>query len=283
MGRKIHPTAMVDARAELAEGVTVGPQAVIESDVAIGEGCQIMAGAVVRRYTSLGPGNVLHPFVVLGGEPQDYKFDADSRTYLRIGRDNVFREHVTISRATTAGGATVIGDGCYFMTGSHVGHDSVIADRVILTNNAAIAGHCEIGTRANLSANMVVHQFCWVGELVMSRGNSGTSQHVPPFVMIRDINLVVGLNSVGMRRAEYLNAADRAQIRQAFRLLYRSKLTPARALAEMDAQRDWGAAAGRFRDFIRRVLSAQPPYRRGLATARTGQRGRSGEQASSFD
>ena len=272
MGAKIHPTAVVDKQAELGDGAVIGPYTVIEADVTIGEGSELMAGVVVRRYATLGPGNVVHPYAVLGGEPQDHKFDPDSKTYLRIGQDNVFREHVTINRATTEGGATVIGNGCYFMTHAHVGHDSVVADKVILTNDAAVAGHCEIGARAILSANMVVHQFCWVGELVMTRGNAGTSQHVPPFVMVKGVNYVSGLNTVGLRRAEYISDADSGQIRNAFRLLYRSKLTPAEALAEMDAHDDWGAPAGRFRDFVRRALSAEKPYNRGLVTARGAQR-----------
>ena len=137
---KIHPTAAVDKGALLGEAVEIGPYAVIESDVVIGDGCRIMAGAVIRRYTTLGEGNVVHPYAVLGGEPQDYKFDPASETHLRIGSGNVFREHVSISRATASGGATVIGDNCFFMAQSHVGHDSVIADGVVLTNGTHVAG-----------------------------------------------------------------------------------------------------------------------------------------------
>lgn len=272
MATKIHSTALVDKQAELGAGVVVGPYVVIEPDVTIGDDCELMTGAVVRRYTELGPGNVVHPYAVLGGEPQDYKFNRTSKTYLRIGRGNIFREHVTINRATTEGGATVIGNGCFFMAAAHAGHDSVVGDHVVLTNSVAVGGHAEIGSRAVLSVHTGVHQFCWVGELVMSRGHSGTSQHVPPFVMIKDINHVSGLNVVGLRRAEDFTDTDRDQIKQAYRLLYRSKLTPEQALAEMDSHNDWGAPALRFRDFVRRVLSAEAPYDRGLATARPAQR-----------
>ncbi|MCD4699534.1 MAG: acyl-ACP--UDP-N-acetylglucosamine O-acyltransferase [Phycisphaerae bacterium] len=278
MATKIHETAVVDGSAELGDGVVVGPHAVVESDVTIGDGCELMVGAVVRRCTSLGWGNVVHPFCVLGGEPQDYKFGPGEKTYLRIGSDNIFREGVTVNRATTPGGATVIGDGCFFMTGSHVGHDSVVGNRVVLTNSAALAGHCEIADMVILSAFVVVHQFCRVGELVMMRGFSGAGQHVPPFVMLGGVNYVVGLNSVGLRRADYITDADRKQIKEAYRLLYRSSLKPKDALVEMDARDDWGAAAGRFRDFVRRALEAEPPYNRGLTTARAAQRtGNTGE------
>ncbi len=272
MATKIHETALVDGSAKLGDGVVAGPHAVVESDVVIGDGCELMAGAVIRRYTTLGQGNVVHPFCVLGGEPQDYKFDPDQKTYLRIGSDNIFREHVTISRATAPGGATVIGDGCFFMTQSHVGHDSVVGNRVVLTNSAALAGHCEISDRVILSAYAAVHQFCRVGELVMTQGTAGISQHVPPFVIIRGINYVVGLNSVGLRRADYITEDDRRQIKEAYRLLYRSSLKPKDALTEMDARSDWGAPACRFRDFVRRALTAEPPYNRGLTTARAAQR-----------
>jgi len=272
MAARIHPTAIVDSSAQLGDGVVVGPGAVVEADVTVGQGCELMAGAVLHRFTALGARNVVHPHAVLGGVPQDYKFDAGSTTYLRIGDDNVFRECVTLSRATAAGGATVIGSRCYFMTLSHVGHDSVVSDGVVLTNGAAVAGHVEIGPGAILSAYTVVHQFCWIGERVMTRGNSGASQHVPPFAMLKGINLASGLNAVGLRRAKDITGEDRRQIKEAYRLVYRSSLPLAEALAEMDVRDNWGAPASRFREFIRRVVSARPPYDRGLITDRTGRR-----------
>ena len=269
----IHPTAIVDASARLGAGVIIGPHAVVEPDTVIGDGCEIRAGAVIRRYTEMGPGNVVHSCAVLGGEPQDYKFDPNSRTFLRIGANNVFREHVTLSRATTAGGATVIGSGGYFMACSHVGHDSVIGDGVVLVNGAGVGGHAELHDRAILSAYVMIHQFCWVGQMVMSRGHSGASQHVPPFVMLGGINQVIGLNSVGLRRAAHITEADRCQVKQAYRLLYRSGLTNRQALAEMDKQADWGPAATSFREFVRRVLTASKPYNRGLISPPAAVRG----------
>ena len=268
MAANIHPTAIVHPEARLRDGVVVGPHVTIEADVTVGDDCELMVGAVVRRFTTLGRGNVLHPYAVLGGVPQDHKFDAASRTHLRIGDGNVFREYVTISRATTPGGETVVGSGCYFMTQSHVGHDSLIGDGVVLTNSAAAAGHVEIGPGAVLSANTLIHQFCWIGELVMTRGHSGASQHVPPFVILGGVNQVDGLNAVGLRRAKHITADDRRQIKEAYRLLYRSSLPAGQALAEMDSRQDWAAAASRFRDFVRRALSAPEPHDRGVAPAR---------------
>ena len=273
MARKIHSTAIVDAGAQLGEDVEIGPHVMIEPDVTIGDGCRIMVGAVILRYTIMGPGNVVHPYAVLGGHPQDVKFDPASETYLRIGSGNVFREYVNFSRATTPGGATVVGNNCYFMAGSHVGHDSVISDGVTLTNAAAIAGHVEIHRNAFLSAHTLVHQYCWVGELVMARGHAGLTQHAPPFVILWNMNRVAGLNTVGLRRAEHITAEDRKQIKEAYRMLYRSSLFPERALERMDACTDWGEAAGRLRDFVRRVITAERPYNRGLVPALPYRRG----------
>lgn len=265
---KVHPTAVVHASAQLGEDVEVGPYCVIESDVAIGPRCVLRTGAVVRRYTTMGADNLVDSGCVLGGEPQDLKFNPSTVSYLRIGEGNVFREHVTISRATTPGGATVVGDRTYWMAGAHAGHDSTVEDGAILINGCAVAGHATVGRGAILSAHVVVHQFCWVGERAMSQGNAGTSMHVPPYVMFANINQVVGLNVVGLRRAKDLTDRDRAQVREAFRIAYRSGLPMTKALEQMDARRDWGEAAGRFREFVRRVLTAPKPFNRGLVPAR---------------
>ena len=176
---KVHPTASVHGDARIADDVEIGPYCIVERDVDIGPGCVLRDHVVVRRYTSMGENNFLDSFVALGGEPQDLKFDPDSVTYLRVGNHNVFREHVTISRATTEGGATVVGNRTYWMVGSHAGHDATIEDEVVLVNNAAVAGHATIHRKAILSANVLIHQFCWVGEMVMTEGAAGTRSHVP--------------------------------------------------------------------------------------------------------
>jgi UDP-N-acetylglucosamine acyltransferase len=266
---KVHPTAIVHASAQLAEDVEVGPYCVIESDVSIGPRCVLRAGAAVRRYTTMGADNVVDTGCVLGGEPQDLKFSPSTVSYLRIGEGNVFREHVTISRATTPGNATVVGDRTYWMAGAHAGHDSTVESDAILVNGSAIAGHATVGRGAILSAHGVVHQFCWVGERVMVRGNGGATMHVPPYVMIANMNQVVGLNVVGLRRAKDITDQDRAQIKEAFGITYRSGLPMTKALVRMDACQDWGEAALRFREFVRRVLAAKKPYNRGLIPFRS--------------
>jgi UDP-N-acetylglucosamine acyltransferase len=262
---KIHSTAIVHPAAELASDVEVGPFCVIESDVRIGSGCRLAEHVIVRRFTEMGRDNLVDAFCVLGGLPQDFKFAPDCVTYLRIGDGNVFREGVTISRATRQGNATVVGNNTYWMAGAHAGHDSLVEDQVVLVNGSVVAGHAVIGPRAILSSHAGVHQFCWVGELALLQGNAGVSMHVPPYtIAAKGINLIGGLNIVGLRRAKDLSDKDRQEIREAFDLTYRRGLSRQEALAEMDSHGEWGAAAGKFRDFLRKVTTAQKPYNRGL-------------------
>ncbi|MBI5725818.1 MAG: acyl-ACP--UDP-N-acetylglucosamine O-acyltransferase [Planctomycetes bacterium] len=264
---KIHPTAIVDPKAALAEDVEIGPHCLIEPDVKIGPGTVLLSHCIVRRYTTLGEGNMLDSFVVLGGEPQDLKFSPDTVSYLQIGDKNTFREGVTISRATTPGGATTVGSRTYWMGYSHAGHDTTVEDEAILANGALVAGHSVIGRGAILSGNVLIHQFVWIGERVMTQGGAATSQHIPPFCMLsRRSNTISTLNVIGLRRAPDITEADRTQIKEAFDLLYRKALTPKKALDEMDHRSNWGAPAIRFREFVRKVLAAQKPYNRGLCS-----------------
>ncbi len=196
----IHPTAIVDERAQLVDDVRVGPGCVIEADVKIGAGTVLRESVVIRRYTTLGSHNLVDAFCVLGGEPQDLKFDPNTVSYLRIGEGNVFREHVTISRATGEGNVTLVGNKTYWMAGAHAGHNATVEDEAILVNGSALAGHSTLEHKAILSAHVVVHQFTWVGTMVMSQGNCPVSMHVPPYVLIAGVSRVIGLNSIGLRR-----------------------------------------------------------------------------------
>ncbi len=265
---KIHSTALVDSKAKLADDVEIGPYCVVENDVEIGPGTCLREGVVVRKYTTIGSGNFIDAHAVLGGEPQDFKFDRASVSRLRIGNNNVIREGVTLSRGTGEGSETVVGNNCYLMACSHAGHNAIIEDNVILVNSTVLAGHATACRGAILSAYTAVHQFCWVGEMVMSQAHSGMSTHVPPYTLIANINSVVGLNTVGLHRAKHISDEDRRQIKEAFNITYRSGLSREEAMEKMDSCTDWGEAAGKFREFIRRVISAKPPYNRGLARLR---------------
>ena len=260
----VHPTATVDPAADLADDVEIGAHAVVEADVQIGSASVIRPHAVIRRYTRLGKGNFVDSFVVLGGEPQDFKFEPAIVSYLRIGDNNTFREGVTISRATIKDGATTVGNNTYWMANSHAGHDCTIHDDVVLVNGALVAGHCTIGRGAILPGNGAIHQFCWIGENVFFQGGARVSMHVPPYVVCAEGNNVSSLNLVGLRRRPDITPEDRKQIKEAFQITYRSGLGPRHALKEMDLLDGWDEAAKRFREFIRRVLNAEPPFKRGL-------------------
>ncbi len=264
----IHPTAIVHPSAQLAEGVEIGAYAIVEADVTIGPGTVVRDHAVVRQYTTLGSKNFVDSFVTLGGAPQDFKFDPRSKTYVRIGNDNVFREGVTINRATGEGNATVVGNHTYWMTCAHAGHNATVHDDAILVNGAAVGGHAVLGARAILSSHVSIHQFCWVGEGVMTRGNSGCSMHVPPYSMLARINHCVGLNLVGLARNPKLDDEDRKQIKEAFRILYRMKLPNKKALTLMEEHTEWKAPAAAYRDFVRAAMTAPKPFDRGLARNR---------------
>ena len=267
---EIHPTAIVHPTAVLSDDVEIGAYGVVEADVMIGPGTVLREHAILRRYTTIGRNNIVDSYAVLGGLPQDIKFNPGTTSYLRVGDDNVFREGVTISRATGEGEATIVGNRTYWMTAAHAGHNAVIEDDAILVNGSALAGHTVLGRGAMLSAHVVVHQFCWVGEGAMSQGNSATSMHIAPFTLFAGVNKVVSLNVVGIRRSKEVTEKERRQIREAFDLTYRSSLNLSDALRAMNERTEWGPAAARFRDFVSRVVSAQPPYKRGLCPLRKG-------------
>jgi UDP-N-acetylglucosamine acyltransferase len=265
---KIHPTAIVHGEAELADDVEIGPFCVVERDVALGAGTVVRSHAIIRRYTTLGEGNLVDSFCSLGGWPQDLKFTPDTESYLHIGDHNVFRENVTISRATTPGGETRIGSKTYWMAGSHAGHDTVVEDEVVLASGVMLAGHATVQRAAVLAGGACVHQFCWVGERVMLQGLSGAAMHTPPYTIATEISRIAGLNVVGLRRAPDVSDEDRAQVKEAFRIFYRKGLSAADALAEMDAHDEWGPPAGKFRTFIHDALDAEKPFNRGVAGLR---------------
>jgi UDP-N-acetylglucosamine acyltransferase len=233
----IHPTAVVAPGARLGEGVRIGPYAVVEDAVVLGPGTEVRAHAVIKRFTTLGAENVVHEGAVLGGEPQDTAYrGADSS--LVIGDRNRIREGVTIHRATTPGGATVIGSDCFLLAYTHVAHDDRLGDGVIMANNAALAGHVELGDRAFLSSGVGVHQFCRVGRLAMLGGHSKITQDCLPFVITDGAPARArGLNAVGLRRAG-LSAPSLRALKQAYRLLLRSGLPLQEALGQMAALGD---------------------------------------------
>ena len=174
--------------------------AIVEEGARLGAGCIVHAYAHISRHCQLDEGVVVHPFAAIGGDPQDLSFDASTHSSVHVGARTVLREHVTINRATKAGGYTEIGADCFLMTGCHVAHDCKVGDRVVIANAVLLAGHVQVGERAFLGGGTVIHQFSRIGEGAMIGGGARISRDVPPFCLVTERNALVGLNVVGLRR-----------------------------------------------------------------------------------
>jgi len=267
MATDIHPTAIVDPAARIGRDVRIGPYAIVAGDTVIGDGCRVMACAVICRYTSLGAENEVRSFAALGGEPQDWGFEASEVSYLRIGRGNIFGEGATANRATGEGCTTVIGNDNRFLAAAHVGHNVVVGSGCLLGHSAALAGYVELGDGVVFADLAAVHQFCWIGEGAHVGRCSTLSTHTPPYCRAENLNAVTGLNTEALQQAAHLNDTDRRQVAEAFELTYLSGLPTTKALAEMETHTEWGAGAETFRGFVRRVAGAEGSYRRALANA----------------
>ncbi len=245
----IHQTAIIDPAAEIDPGAEIGPYAIIEGKVKIAAGTRVFPHAYITSNTTIGPDNEIHPFAVLGHAPQDLSYK-EEKSFLRIGRGNVFREGCSIHRGSQEGGVTVIGDGNFLMGYSHVGHDCVLGNEVILANGALLAGHVHVDDKAFVSGNAVVHQFCHVGALTMVSGGSRISKDVPPYMMVVERSLVTGLNTVGLRRAGFA-PEDRQKVKRVYKLLYHSGLNVNQAVEAIEKE-DLGPDAKVILEFIRK-------------------------------
>lgn len=253
----VHPTALVDAGAELGEYVVVGPYSIVEAGVTIGAGTEIGPFCRVQGTTSIGTGNRFMSHCSVGVAPQDLKFKGES-TRLEIGDNNSFREFVTIHRGTAGGGSvTRIGSNGLFMIGVHVAHDCQIGDHVIIANNGTLAGHVLVGEHAIIGALSAVHQFCVVGEHAFIGGGTIATKDCLPFMKTVGSRPArcFGPNSLGLERKGF--TPDRREaIKNAWRHLHSSKLTTREALARIEDE-----------------LSASPDALRLLAFVRASERG----------
>ena len=244
----IHPTAVIAPDAKLGENVAIGPYAVIEEDVILGDGCQIAAHAVIKRHTRMGARNRVAEHAVIGGDPQDFKFKADCLSYTEIGDDNWLREGVTIHRGSREGSVTRLGSGCFLMAYTHIAHDCQVGNQVVMANTAGVAGEVVVADKAFISAAVTVHQFCRIGRNAMIGLSSKVVQDALPFC-ITDGNpgRARGLNLVGLRRSGFAKE-DIAALKEAYRLLYSTKVTLAEALAAMGEMPS--PAVGELKAFI---------------------------------
>ncbi|MCF7688100.1 MAG: acyl-ACP--UDP-N-acetylglucosamine O-acyltransferase [Cephaloticoccus sp.] len=194
---------------------SIHPTAVVEPGAVLGVDCEIMPYAVITRHCILGDRVVVHPFSVIGGDPQYLKFDRALATAVRIGSGTVIREHVTVNRSIHAGQVTTIGENCFLMATSHVAHDCSVGDNAVLANAALLAGHVTIGPHTFMGGGSAVHQFCRIGESVMVAGHASITRDVPHYVMVAERDAIIAFNAVGLKRRGFSRMAM-AELKRAF-------------------------------------------------------------------
>lgn len=219
---QIHPSTLVDPSAEIGGGTIIGPYCVIAPEVMLGENCWLQHHVTLCGPTRAGARNKFYAYCSIGQQTQDLKYAVEP-TYLEIGDDNTFREFVTINRSTTGKGKTRVGSRGHFLAYSHIGHDCTVGDEVVFSNNGTLAGHVQVDDNAVMGGLSAVHQFCRIGRFAIIGGCSKIVQDVPPF-MIADGNPaeIRGVNLVGLERKGF-TAESVKWIKEAFRLIYRSK------------------------------------------------------------
>jgi UDP-N-acetylglucosamine acyltransferase len=233
----IAPTARVHPDACVGPQAVVGEYAVVEQDVTIGAFTRLEPHVYVKRWTTLGERNRISAGTALGTDPLDKNFKGD-RSYLRIGNDNIIREHYTVSRGTQPESVTEIGDGNYIMTSGHIAHNCKIGNQCVIASCALIAGYVEVEDQAFISGGVGVHQYSKVGRLAMVAGNAGVNTDLPPFFMYSDYRVTAkGLNLVGLRRAGFASG-EIATLKSAYKLLYLSNLKLDDALQRIETEFD---------------------------------------------
>ena len=234
-GSLIHPTAVVEPAARIAADVIVGPYSIIGAGVEIDAGCWIAPHVVIRSGTRLGPNNRVFQFASLGEEPQDKKYNGEP-AFLEIGAGNTIREYVTVNRGTAqGGGVTRIGADNWIMAGVHIAHDCQIGSHTVFANNATLAGHVQVDDYATLGGATLVHQFCHIGAYAFTAYGARVNKDVPPYIMISEGRARPrGLNAEGLKRNGFSEARIQ-MLKQAYRILYRSRLTLEQAIGEIGA------------------------------------------------
>jgi UDP-N-acetylglucosamine acyltransferase len=246
---EIHATAVVDAKAEIGAGTTVGPYCVIGADVVLGEHCWLQNHVTLMGPMRAGARNKFYAYCSIGQQTQDLKYQGEP-TYLEIGDENTFREFVTVNRSTSSEGKTRVGNRGNFLAYSHIGHDCTVGDSVVFSNNGTLAGHVQVGDHAVMGGLSAVHQFCRIGRFAITGGCSKIVQDVPPF-MIADGNPaeIRGVNLVGLERKGFPPESVKL-IKEAFRLIYRSKYNTRQAIEAMRKELPPSEEIGQIVEFI---------------------------------
>ena len=249
-GTNIHPTAIISKSARLGENVTIGAYSVIGDDVEIGDGSIIGPNAVIERWTTLGKGCRIFQFASVGAEPQDLKFKGEQSCTV-IGDRTTIREGATIHRATGEGNETRIGSDCLLMAYIHIAHNCTLGNHVIMSNLASCSGHAIVEDRVVIGGMAGVHQFVKIGRNAMVGGMSKLVQDVVPYTLVDGHPAkVVGLNNVGISRAG-IPLESRRLIKKAYKILYRSGLSLAEAIAVIEQEVDSCEEVEHFLRFLR--------------------------------
>jgi UDP-N-acetylglucosamine acyltransferase len=246
----IHPTAIVDPKARVGAGVSIGAYSIIGADVEIGDGTWIGPHVVINGPTRIGSHNKIHQFASLGEAPQDKKYNGEP-TQLVIGDRNIIREYVTMNRGTpSGGGVTRVGNDGLFMAYIHIAHDCQIGDKVIFSNNASLAGHVHVGDQVILSGFTLVHQFCSIGAHAFTGMGSGISKDVPPYLMVAGNPAEPhGINKEGLKRRGFTPQSIQT-LRQAYKVLYRSGLSLEEATVRLKEMAETCAELKPFVEFM---------------------------------
>jgi UDP-N-acetylglucosamine acyltransferase len=246
---KIHPTALVNPGAELAEDVEVGPYAIIEADVTVGAGSKIGPFAYLAAGARLGNRVQVYNGAVIGTNPQDLKFQGEPST-AEIGEGTILREYVTVHRGTEATGRTIVGSNCFLMAYSHVAHDCVIGDKVIMANSVNLGGHVHIEEQASVGGLVPVHQFVRIGCHSFIGGGFRTVQDVPPYILAGEVPLrYIGLNIIGLKRRGF-SVGTLDALKQAYKLIYLSDLNVTQGISRIREEMEIIPEVQRVIDFI---------------------------------
>jgi UDP-N-acetylglucosamine acyltransferase len=246
----IHPTAIIDPRAEIETGVEIGPYSVIGANVRIGSGTRVGSHVVIQGPTAIGRDNQIFPFCSLGEVPQDKKYQGEP-TLLEIGDSNTIREYCTLNRGTSQdAGITRVGNDNWIMAYVHIAHDCQVGDHTIFANYSGLAGHVEVHDYAILGGGTLVHQFCKIGAHVMTGGGTRLLKDVPPYVRAAGHDAKPhGINAEGLKRRGF-SAASIAHIKRAYKTLYKSGLTLEQAKSELAGQVKECAEIGMLLNFL---------------------------------
>jgi UDP-N-acetylglucosamine acyltransferase len=220
----IHPTAIIDKKAEIEETCEVGPYCIIEGDVKIGKGTRLQGHVFLQGRVEIGDNCTISPFASIGGPPQDTTYKGED-TMLVVGNGNIIKEYVTLNRGTpVGGGVTRIGNDNFLMAYAHVAHDCSVGNSVIMANCATLAGHVHVDDYTILAGLCAVHQFCRIGKYAFISGVTGVAKDIPPFMIAAGSRAkLYGLNVVGLERRGF-SKEDINQLKKAYRMLFRSTL-----------------------------------------------------------